>query len=77
MEDCEWMYSGCLGQGQVTDEWIDKTDAFLERAFGEAAKGAAFDDAWCTTLSRQPQPQRIRRSMGTRIYLFNLTLNYA
>jgi hypothetical protein len=31
MEDREWMYSGRLGQGQVTDEWIDKTDALLER----------------------------------------------
>jgi hypothetical protein len=29
MEDREWMYSGRLGQGQVTDEWIDKTDAFV------------------------------------------------
>jgi hypothetical protein len=41
MEDREWMYSGRLGQGQVTDEWIDKTDAFLEQAFGEAANGAS------------------------------------
>ena len=34
MEDCEWMYTGRASQGQVTNEWIDKTDAFLERAFG-------------------------------------------
>jgi hypothetical protein len=39
--------------------------------------GAAFDDARCTTPSRQSQPQRIRRSMGTRMYLFNVILNYA
>jgi hypothetical protein len=41
MEDREWMYMGRSGQGQVTNEWINKTDAFLERAFGEAAKGAS------------------------------------
>jgi hypothetical protein len=35
MEDREWMYTGRLGQGHVTNEWINKTDAFLERAFGE------------------------------------------
>ena len=34
MEDCEWMYTGHASQGQVTNEWIDKVDAFLERAFG-------------------------------------------
>jgi hypothetical protein len=38
MEDREWMYTGRLSWGQVTDEWINKTDAFLERMFGEAAK---------------------------------------
>ena len=41
MEDREWMYTGRASQGQVTNEWIDKTDAFLERAFGVAAKGAS------------------------------------
>jgi hypothetical protein len=29
---------GCSSQGLVTNEWIDKTDAFLEQAFGEATK---------------------------------------
>jgi hypothetical protein len=41
MDDREWMYTGRLSQGQVTDEWINKTDEFLERAFGETAKGAS------------------------------------
>ena len=35
------MYTGHASQGQVTNEWIDKTDAFLGRAFGVAAKGAS------------------------------------
>jgi hypothetical protein len=37
MEDREWMYTGRVKRDDVTGEWITKTDAFLERAFGEAA----------------------------------------
>jgi hypothetical protein len=41
MDDREWMYTGRSSQGQLPLEWIDKTDAFLEWAFGEATKGAS------------------------------------
>ena len=33
MDDHEWMYMGRSSQGSFTDEWIEKTDAFLELAF--------------------------------------------
>jgi hypothetical protein len=39
MEDREWMYTGRRGRNDVTTEWIRKTDDFVERAYGEAAKG--------------------------------------
>jgi hypothetical protein len=35
-----YMYTGHVGRNDVTPEWITKTDAFLEWAFGEGAKGA-------------------------------------
>jgi hypothetical protein len=35
------MYTGRVGRNNVTSEWIRKIDAFMERAFGEAAKGAS------------------------------------
>jgi len=41
MEDREWMYTGRLSLSEATAEWINKTNAFLERVFGEAAKGAS------------------------------------
>jgi hypothetical protein len=41
MEDHEWMYTGRRGRNDVTTEWIRKTDDFVERAYGEAAKGAS------------------------------------
>jgi hypothetical protein len=35
MADREWMYTGWESK---TSEWIRETDAFLEQAFGPAAK---------------------------------------
>jgi len=37
--------------------------------------GEVFDDARCTTPSRQPYPRRTCNKMGMRICLFILTLN--
>ena len=33
MDDREWMYTGRSSQTSLTEEWIDKTDAFLKWAF--------------------------------------------
>ena len=44
MDDHEWMYTGCSSQGSLTDEWIEKIDAFLELAFARV-KGACA--TWC------------------------------
>ena len=34
-----WMYTGWRSQSDYTMEWMNKTDAFLNSAFGKAAKG--------------------------------------
>ena len=34
----------------------------------QSLSGAPFADDRCTTPSRQPQPQRIRANLGTRIH---------
>jgi hypothetical protein len=39
MDNHEWMYMGCPSQAQVTREWMDKTEKFLDHAFKED-KGA-------------------------------------
>src|SRR5687768_16662061 len=41
MDDHEWMYTGRVGRNDVTPEWIRKTDDFVQRAYGEAAKGVS------------------------------------
>ena len=44
MDDREWMYTGRSSQGSMIDEWIAKTDAFLELPFARV-KGAR--GTWC------------------------------
>ena len=44
MDDRAWMYTRRSSQGSLTDEWIEKTDAFLELAFSKV-KGAPA--TWC------------------------------
>ena len=39
MDDHQWMYTGWRSQSDYTTEWMNKTDAFLNYAFGKAAKG--------------------------------------
>ena len=38
MDDCQWMYTGRRSQSDYTNEWMNKTNAFLNRVFGKAAK---------------------------------------
>jgi hypothetical protein len=33
MDDREWMYTGRPSKGALTNEWIEKTMDFIERAF--------------------------------------------
>jgi hypothetical protein len=44
MDNREWMYTGHPSHSQVTREWMDKTEKFLDHALKEA-KGAG--DAFC------------------------------
>jgi hypothetical protein len=48
MEDREWIYTGLVGRNDVTPKWIRKTDAFVERAYGAAAKGASLVPCPCS-----------------------------
>jgi gluconate kinase len=53
MENREWMYTGRIRRDDVTSEWITKTDAFLERAFGEATKGASLVTCSCSKCANR------------------------
>jgi hypothetical protein len=66
MEDREWMYTGSRGRNDVTTEWIRKTDDFVERAYGEAAKGASLVPCPC---SKMCQPEKKAKEGHGRTYL--------
>jgi hypothetical protein len=53
MEDREWMYTGRRGRNDVTTEWIRKRDDFVERAYGEAAKGESLVPCLCSKCVNQ------------------------
>jgi hypothetical protein len=75
MEDREWMHSGWLSRGQVTDEWIDKTDAFLEMVFGEAAKGA--DRMFCPCSKCENRKRQTKKVMGEHLWKNGFTTDYS
>jgi hypothetical protein len=55
----------CVRSDDVTPEWIRKTDAFLERAFGKAAKRASLVPCRgnkCANMKRQT-----KKTMGEHI----------
>jgi hypothetical protein len=66
MDDREWMYTGRSSQGQFTAEWIEKTDAFLELAFGEDAKGAS--KTWCPYSNCANRRRQTKEDMGKHLY---------
>ena len=69
------MYMGRSGQGQVTNEWINKTDAFLERAFGEAAKGASRICCPCSKCANRKR--QTKKVMGEHLWLNGFTADYS
>jgi hypothetical protein len=47
------MYMGHVTRNDVTPEWITKTDAFLEQAFGEVAKGESLVPCPCNKCANR------------------------
>ena len=68
------MYTGSASQGQVTNEWIDKTDAFLEQAFGMAAKGAS--KICCSYSKCANRKRQMKKVMGEHLWKNGFTVDY-
>jgi hypothetical protein len=74
MEDPEWMYTCHVRSADVTNEWIYKTDAFLERAFAKAIKGVSqVPCSYNKCANRKRQPKRV---MGEHIWKNGYTTDY-
>ena len=61
MDDREWMYISLLGPNSITDEWFEKTEAFLELAFCRL-KGA--NRTWCPCRICANGKRQTREVMG-------------
>jgi hypothetical protein len=53
------MYTGRRGRNNVTPEWIRKIDDFVERAYGEAAKGASLVPCPCNKCANQKRKSKV------------------
>ena len=68
------MYTGRRGRNDVTTEWIRKTDDFVERAYGEAAKGASLVPCPCNKCdNRKRKP---KKTMVEHIWKNGFTSGY-
>jgi hypothetical protein len=74
MENSEWMYTVCVRRDDVTPEWIRNTDAFLERTFGEAAKGASLVPWPCNKCANRKR--QTKKTMGEHIWKNGFTPYY-
>jgi hypothetical protein len=66
MEDRECMYASRIGRNDVTPKWIRKIDAFVERAFGEAAKGVSLVPCPCSKCANKKR--RTKKVMVEHIW---------
>jgi hypothetical protein len=73
MEYREWMYTGRVGRNDVTPEWIRNTDDFVERAYGEADKGASLVPCPCSKCANQKIKSK---GMVEHIWKNGFTLDY-
>jgi hypothetical protein len=74
MEDREWMYKSRVGRNDVTPEWIRKTDDFVERAYGEAAKRASLVPCPCSKCANQKR--KSKKAMVEHIWKTGFTSDY-
>jgi hypothetical protein len=74
MEDREWMYTGHVGRNDVTPEWIRKTDAFMERVYGKAAKGASLVP--CPCIKCFNRKRKSKKAMVEHIWKNGFTPDY-
>jgi hypothetical protein len=60
MDNHEWMYIGHPSQAEITPEWMDKTEGFLNQAFGKA----------------ETRKEKTRKVMGEYLCKYGFTPNY-
>jgi hypothetical protein len=73
MDDREWMYTGWRSKKDFSQEWIEKTEAFLKQAF-DTAKGAR--TTWCPCGQCANTRKRTKEVMETHLCKYGFTEEY-
>ena len=68
------MYTGRTSQGDASYEWMQKTDRFLNRAFGKAAKFPKMALCPCNKCGNRRMLDK--ELMGTHLHKNGFTPNY-
>ena len=73
MDDYAWMYSGWKQRGDLTLEWIQKTKAFLDRAFSKVKGGSC---TWCPYAKCGNTRRQTRENMTQHLCNYGFTRDY-
>ena len=73
MDDRQWMYTGRPTQATMTDEWIRKTNDFLERAWGQAEGSSIL---WCPCKNCGNKKRKTKKVMGQHLCKYGFTPDY-
>ena len=73
MDDREWMYTGRPSQALMTDEWIEKTNAFLELVFSRPTGPWG---TWCPCSVCQNGREKTKEVMGVHLCKNGFMPNY-
>ena len=74
MDNHDWMYTGRRSQNQVTREWIQKTEDFLDKAFGVGAQAAT--EVWCPCSECANRNRKTRKVIEEHLCKFGFTPDY-
>jgi hypothetical protein len=73
MDDRAWMYTGWNRGGDVTADWIEKTEAFLNRAFSKLKGGKS---TWCPCSRCGNMCRQTREEMTRHLFNHGFTRDY-
>ena len=73
MDNREWMYMGRPSQAQITREWMDKTEKFLDHAF-KVAKEARDTFCPCSQCENKKKNKGSHCAASLQVWIYALNL---
>ena len=73
MDNRQWMYMGRPSKGVVTMEWIEKTNDFLETAWGQAEGVSVM---WCPCSHYANNKRKTKTVMGQHLFNYGFMPDY-